>query len=234
MNTRRAVTVWVWAAALLALPLTLVALPAHAGIRTIVLVRHGQYDDDDRQDPEVGNALTELGRRQARITGERLAATTPKVDLVYASPMTRARETAAIIGEVLGKKPEILRDLRECTPPTSRQDIMAKERPGALDSCTAQLDRVYARFFRGTTGADSTIALVCHGNVTRYLISKALGMDLKQWLTFSVSHASLSKVRIRGDGAIQVVSVGDSGHLPPEIVTFTNPPVRKDSTATPR
>ena len=219
------------AAALCALPLSV--LPADAGIRTIVLVRHGQYNEDESQDPEVGNALTELGKKQARAAGERLAATTPKIDLVYASPMTRARETAEIVGSVIGKKPEVLRDLRECTPATTRQDIMAKLRPGELDSCRTQLDSVFTRFFRGTSGPDSTIALVCHGNVTRYLVSRALGLDPKLWLNFSISHASISRVRVRNDGAMQIVSVGESGHMAPEMVSFTNPPPpKRDSTRT--
>jgi serine/threonine-protein phosphatase PGAM5 len=151
--------------------------------------------------------------------------------LVYASPLTRARETAEIVGKAIGKKPEILRELAECTPPTTRQDIMARMRPGELDTCASQIETVFTRFFRGTTGPDSTVALVCHGNVTRYLISRALGLDPKLWLNFSISHASVSKVRVRPDGAMQVIAVGESGYLPPEMVTFTNPPPPKADSA---
>jgi len=47
---------------------------AGKGLRTIILVRHGVYDETDPRGPEIGKALLPEGREQARITGERLAA----------------------------------------------------------------------------------------------------------------------------------------------------------------
>ncbi|MEJ2582932.1 MAG: hypothetical protein P8127_15065, partial [Acidobacteriota bacterium] len=39
------------------------------GIRTVYLIRHGEYDHDDERDPEVGKGLVPLGVAQARIIG---------------------------------------------------------------------------------------------------------------------------------------------------------------------
>ena len=193
------------------------------GTRTIILVRHGQYEQDDPRGPENGQGLTATGRDEARHTAARIAHLGQKVDALYASPMTRARQTAAILGDSLGMRPELLDDLRECTPPTVRADVMASSTPGSIDSCQKQLDRDYDRFFHPTSGPDSTVVLVCHGNVTRYLAGRALGLDSKLWLNMQISHCSVSTVRVRPGNKIQIISIGDSGHLPPELTTFTNP-----------
>jgi len=203
-----------------------------AGTRTIYLLRHGQYDQHDPRDEAVGKGLTELGREQARRAGARFAALPVKVSQVYASPFTRARETAEIATGVMGMKAFTEPDLRECTPPTIRADIMATETPGALDSCRLQLERDFERFFRPTSGPDTTILLVAHGNVIRYLTGRAIGLDPKLWLNLSFPHGSVAMVRVRPDGSMQLHGLGDIGHLPPELVTYVNPPA--DSAGTRR
>ncbi len=62
--------------------------------------------------------------------------------------------------------------------------------------------------------------LVCHGNVIRYFITKALGVDTRVWPALSVSNASLTMIRIRKDGSAQVTAVGDAGHIPPNLQSF--------------
>ena len=202
------------------------ATPAvpRAGSRTIYLLRHGQYDQHDPRDEAVGKGLTELGRDQARRAGTRFSALPVPVNQVFASPFTRARESAALAAAVMGVEPVIVDDLAECTPPTIRADIMATETPGALDSCRLQLERDFERFFRPTTGADSTILLVAHGNVIRYLAGRAIGLDPKLWLNLSFPHGSIAMVRVRPDRSMQLHAIGDIGHLPPQMVTYVNPP----------
>lgn len=68
----------------------------------IFLVRHGQDTDNasgilnGRRDTE----LTELGREQARQVAKKLRDN--NIQIIYASPLRRAYETARIIAEVLG------------------------------------------------------------------------------------------------------------------------------------
>lgn len=207
------------------------ATPAapRSGARTIYLLRHGQYDQHDSRDEAVGKGLTELGRDQAKRAGERFAALPVPVTMVFASPLTRARESATLAAAVMGLEPVTVADLAECTPPTIRADIMATETPGALDSCRLQLDRDFERFFRPTTGADSTILLVAHGNVIRYLAGRAIGLDPRLWLNLSFPHGSVAMVRVRPDRSMQLHAIGDIGHLPPSMVTYVNPPA--DTTA---
>ena len=78
-------------------------------IRHVFLVRHGQYNLDDK-----AHGLTELGKHQSRRTGERLRQMADgmkkdhygeikvKWTSVTSSTLLRARETAEIIADELG------------------------------------------------------------------------------------------------------------------------------------
>ena len=76
----------------------------------LALVRHGQslWNLEDRFTGWVDVPLTEKGREEARRAGERLRAI--RFDIAYTSVLTRAQETLAIILDVLGQKPPIIRD----------------------------------------------------------------------------------------------------------------------------
>lgn len=188
------------------------------GIHMIYLVRHGQYDQEDNRDPDVGKALIPLGIAQARLIGARLGALPVEMTALYSSTMTRARETATVIG---AEFPELelqqTRVLRECTMPTWREDIMADEDPENLEACRAQVDKAYEEFFVPTPDADRHDILVCHGNVIRYFVTKVLGVDTMSWLVMTVGNCSLTVVRVNPDGTKKLLSVGDIGHLPPNL-----------------
>lgn len=68
----------------------------------IFLVRHGQNEDnlEGILNGHRDRPLTELGRQQARIVAEKLGDN--NIEVIYASPLKRAHETAAIIAERLG------------------------------------------------------------------------------------------------------------------------------------
>ena len=202
------------------------------GVRTLILVRHGVYDETDPRDAEVGKALLPEGREQARITGERLAGWPARIDVLRASTMTRARETAEIIARALpGLAPVPDRDLRECEPPGNSGRAMAGLEPGDADSCAARIDADFARYFRPSPERDSTEVLVCHGNVIRWLTCRALGADPKLWLGMSLANCSLTVIQVRSNGTFKITGVGDRGHLPVALQTWAMPrPAAADST----
>ena len=188
--------------------------------RTLVLVRHGQYIPDPKIDDSIGPHLSPLGSAQARLAGARLAGMPDKFDHLYASPVQRARDTAAIIGESFpGRRFEVVDDLAECTPYTWRKDVTKDEKPADMAACKVQLDRVFERFFQPAAGQPETDMLVCHGNVIRYLVTRALGVDTAAWLGMSIGHASITRIRVKADGSISVISVGDVGHIPPNMLS---------------
>ena len=196
------------------------APPPAPAARTIYLVRHGNYSPDPNADPKLGPGLSPIGVAQAHLVGARLAGLPTKFDALYVSPLQRARDTAAVIaGDMPGRKFEVVDDLAECTPPTRDDKIMSGEKPEDLAACAAQLDRVFAKYFVPAAGAERSELFVAHGNVTRYLVTRALGVDPQAWLVMSIGHASITKIRIEANGAIRVIAVGDVGHLPPDLQT---------------
>lgn len=79
--------------------------PSRVVTRHVMLVRHGQYDEEHAQDHR--RVLTDLGKLQAKKTGERLAemirnstgssANHCPLKLICSSSLTRAKQTADII-----------------------------------------------------------------------------------------------------------------------------------------
>ncbi len=196
------------------------AEPTAPAARTIVLVRHGNYVPDPSADAQLGPGLSPLGVAQAHLLGARLAGSPMRFDALYVSPMQRARDTAAVIAaDFPGREFKVIDDLAECTPPSRRVEIMANEKRDDLAACKAQLDRIFTEYFRPSSGAERTELFVCHGNVIRYLVTRALGVDTAAWLEMSVGHASITKIRIEANGSIKVIAVGDVGHLPPNMLT---------------
>ena len=190
-----------------------------ASARIIYLVRHGHYDADPDADRDLGPGISALGVAQSKLLGSRLSGL-PTFDQLYVSPMQRAQDTAAALsGSLTDPRFDTLVDLRECTPPTWRDVVTADQSPQQLARCAEQLERLFRAHFRPAANAPSQELMVCHGNVIRYLITRALGVDSKAWLEMSVSHASITRIRIEADGSYKLVGAGDVGHLPPNMHT---------------
>lgn len=183
--------------------------------RTIVLVRHGNYVPDPAADKKRGPGLSPIGVAQAHMAGARLAGFPGGFDALYVSPMQRARDTAAtIVQDFPGRSFTVVDGLEECTPPTRRKEVMDKEDPASLAACKKQLDSVFDTYFKPAQGKPRTEMMVCHGNVIRYLVTRALGVDTLAWLEMSPGHASITRIRVEADGRFKVLSVGDVGHIP--------------------
>lgn len=206
--------------AILSAPLLAAAEPSPApATRTIILVRHGAYTPD-AADSSPGPGLSPIGVAQAQLIGARLAGMPGKFDAAYSSPMTRANETARVIASVVpGLTLQVLPELAECTPRSRRKEILAREKPEDMAACAAKLDAIFATRFVPASGAPRRELFVCHGNVIRYLVTRALGVDTEAWLEMSVGHASLTQILVEPDGRFKINSVGDIGHIPPNMQT---------------
>ncbi len=80
----------------------------------IYLLRHAHAGDRDTWDAADGlRPLTEKGRRQAERVGRLLAAAGVAPDVVLASPLVRARETAEIVAGLLDRPVQQERRLSE-------------------------------------------------------------------------------------------------------------------------
>jgi serine/threonine-protein phosphatase PGAM5 len=194
---------------------------AEQGVRYVYLIRHGMYDNDAKTDDRVGNGLNALGHEQARLVGERLATLPVKMSSLVSSNYTRARDTADDIGRVLGMTPERDSLLHECTPMADRADFMKNHKPEEIALCESNLQAAWAKYVRPSPDADAHDVLVCHGNVIRWFVSKALGMDTKRWSAMDIGNASLTVIAVRADGSTKLILYSDVGHIPVDKQTWT-------------
>jgi broad specificity phosphatase PhoE len=82
-------------------------------VTTFLLARHGETDwnRDNRFQGRADPPLNGLGRRQAGELAQALAE--ERIDAIYSSPLSRARETAEIVGRRLGLEIETVDALAE-------------------------------------------------------------------------------------------------------------------------
>ncbi|HSQ35149.1 MAG TPA: histidine phosphatase family protein [Candidatus Binatia bacterium] len=193
------------------------------GDRIIYLIRHGQYDHADTQDEFVGRGLVPLGIAQARLLAARLRAMPVEFASLTSSTMTRARETAMVIkGEFPRLELKQSELICECTPPTWRQDIMAETKAAEAAACVKNIEQFFREsFIPAAAAGDRHELVVCHGNVIRYFVAKALQVDTMSWLQMSISNCSLTVIRVLPDGKMKLDSFGDYGHIPENMRTFT-------------
>lgn len=212
--------------------------------RHIILIRHGQYNLEGSTDSE--RSLTDLGRQQAKLTGQRLAELKLPIDNVVISTMTRAQETGKLILDQLPMRETI----------AVQNDSLIEEgapiEPGKkFSKCSSHLltplllvpkvahwnpdphdffqegSRIEAGFRAHIHRADpaqekeSYTMLVCHGNVIRYFVCRALQFNPSAWLRFNIHHASITWLVLYPNGRVVLRLFGDCGHFPTKFVTLS-------------
>jgi len=207
-------------------------------IRIIVMVRHGQYNLDGAEDSE--RYLTELGKKQADATGRRLHQLyshyvskekdedgnvgKPRIRLIKSS-MQRASETGSIIHSHLPDVPaetcDLIREGAPCQPdpPIDGWDPT----PADFFQEGARIEAGFRKYFRRADASQeetSVDILVCHGNVIRYFVCRALQLDPSAWLRMSVHNGSITVVTVAPSGRVKVSQVGEAGHFTPDMLTF--------------
>ncbi|KAK6315809.1 hypothetical protein J4Q44_G00133330 [Coregonus suidteri] len=190
--------------------------------RHIFLIRHSQYNLNGSVDKE--RVLTPLGREQAEYTGQRLAALGLKYDVMVHSTMTRATETAKIISKHLPEVDKVSCDLLregapiEPVPPISWKPDCVYHEDGA------RIEAAFRRYIhRADTKQteDSYEIIVCHANVIRYFVCRALQFPPEGWLRLGLNNGSITWITIRPSGRVGLRMMGDSGFMPPEKLTRT-------------
>lgn len=190
----------------------LFALPAFAQseptTRTLYFVRHGACDYNDPDD-KIGNPLLPLGREQAALAGDRLSGFPIKFSSVTSSEFTRARETGDIIATKLGMT--CARDglLNEGTPAAT--GYPTKPNQAGVD---AQLAQAWQEYVTPAVGAPRHELLVCHGNVIRWFVCRALGVDPRQWRQMEIANSSITIIEIRPDSSVRLLMFNDISHVP--------------------
>lgn len=189
-------------------------------IHHLILVRHGQYNVKGETDEEC--YLTELGRKQAEATGLRLSKFSLPNSSIVKSTMKRAQETSQLIESFLPSLPVTSDSLLEEGCPIDPEPNPYLPSMWQCDTVESRIEVAFRKYFhRPSTSEkeDTHTILVCHGNVIRYFICRALQIPPERWLTMNVSHGSITWISIHNNGMVQMRTSGDSGHMPPEMIT---------------
>jgi len=211
------------------------------GATRLVLVRHGETTGNrDRRFQTYDTPLSPDGRVQAECLAARLAAEPPFTAL-YASDLTRALETAGVVGARLGLRAHSVVALREL-------DLGDwKGRPHA------DMETVYAGGFEGWIAAGGTprlpgpageclddlvtravacledliarhpgerVLLVSHGLTLGVLLAHAHGWDQVEAFRsrrVRLANTAVSEVERDTTGAWRCLVVGCTAHLPPAL-----------------
>lgn len=190
--------------------------------RHILLIRHGQYFDTALFDKD--RFLTALGREQADLTGKRLKALELPYSVVISSTMTRAVETAKLIHTYMPDLPHITDEcLREGAPVPPEPPIGSWRPEPKFFQDGARIESAFRKYFHRANPSqseDSYEILVCHANVIRYFICRALQFPGEGWLRLCVANCSMSLITIQPDGLVILEMMGDHGHIPPSQISF--------------
>ncbi|XP_073321722.1 serine/threonine-protein phosphatase PGAM5, mitochondrial isoform X3 [Pagrus major] len=192
--------------------------------RNILLIRHSQYNLSGNSDKE--RILTPLGREQAELTGQRLAALGLKYDILIHSSMARATETANIISKHLPGVDLLSCDLLREGAPIEPVPPVTHWKPDAVQyhEDGARIEAAFRRYIHRADPKqkeDSFEIIVCHANVIRYFVCRALQFPPEGWLRMGLNNGSITWLTIRPSGRVALRTLGDSGFMPPDKLTRT-------------
>jgi len=177
--------------------------------RIVSLLRHGEYDLADHGT----YGLTGRGREQARLAALWLKGR--PIEKVYSSGLVRAKETADIVSSVLAMPYRSMNLFNEGVP-TAVKGLDTPAETIAEDR--TRMDRAYARFFAYKEDEQFDL-VVCHANLIRYFVCKALGVSPRKWTKMVSNHASVTEIMVSPKGVTRLLTYNESGYLPHELRT---------------
>jgi phosphoserine phosphatase len=198
----------------------------------IILVRHGHVDgiSPERFRGRAEIPLSELGRRQAELTAQTVAARWA-FEAVYTSPMGRCIETGAAIASQRGLMGAAIGDLHDLNYGEWQWRTFAEARalsPELFDLWFTAPDRV--RFPGGDSLQDlvartaealrmvterhpsGTVVLVGHDSVNRAILMQILAQPLSAYWRSAQSPCGINEIKLEGARA-QVLRLNETAHL---------------------
>ena len=183
--------------------------------RRIILARHGQteWNLQARFQGRTNIQLTETGKNQAHSLAARLSSW--PVEIIYTSPLDRARYTAEAIAERHNLTPLSLPELEEINfGQWEGQSINALEREQHENFARWRADpffnppygaetweKIYARLSRAVKifldGPYNRIVVVSHGGIMRALYAVFVGLNPHKVWNVEVSNCSMSGIEIK-------------------------------------
>jgi probable phosphoglycerate mutase len=195
----------------------------------LILIRHGQTDwnAEYRYQGQIDIPLNDTGRQQAGRLARRLAGR--QVDALYASDLSRAFETAEIIGQAMGIEPLADKRLRELGFGAIEGLTFDEARVRYPDEMQAWLDdhtplpdaeppdtfceRVQSLLEDLRQRHDGqVVVLVGHGGPLRELLRLALSLPPEGRWYFEMSNVSLTELLVY-ENSVRLLLMNDTCHL---------------------
>lgn len=183
--------------------------------RTLYLIRHGAAD--------AFGTLTEAGREQCRLLGRQLAEL--PVDVIWHSPLSRAADSAAIIGRQLPRvlvdeAPELVDHVPHVPDPGQLWGTWTAffdgYGPEEAEACRRTSSRLTARFATSNSPGNRATheVLVTHAYPVAWMVREALGAPALSWLSLTrIDNTGVSVIEF-ADGELPSISaVNDRSHL---------------------
>jgi broad specificity phosphatase PhoE len=207
----------------------------------LLLVRHGQstWNREHRIQGQLDPPLSDEGRRQAELVGQRLAGR--RLAGLYSSDLKRAFQTSEAVESMTGLNPEPMAGLREIYLGEwegLRTEELAERFPEAWarwneepdwdlvpggegaalfeTRVVAALDAIFARHHHGD------VVVVTHGGVIQIALHRIIGRASRGLFPFKIQNASISVIEKR-DHRLIIGGVNDTSHLDPALVTEPGP-----------
>lgn len=195
----------------------------------LIFVRHAEpvrkFVEGGPADPE----LAERGLKQAEAVGAFFA--DEKIDVLYASPLRRAQQTAEAIGahhslDILtsdgiaeyDRQSEFyipVEELKKSDDPELKahwQALAADKLDDVVEDAHTFRPRVKEAVDELITEhPGQTVVAVCHGGVINVALAEILGLSRSLW--FEPSYASIHRVRASRGGIRTVQSINETQHL---------------------
>jgi probable phosphoglycerate mutase len=89
----------------------------------------------------------------------------------------------------------------------------------AIEAGEKQAQTVFSKYLRRTRGDDKSEIIVSHGNLIRYLATRALNGSAEGWFRMETFNCGITEIVIDSDGRLSLVACNDVSHLPADLVT---------------
>ena len=203
------------------------------GVR-VLLVRHGEtvWNQENRWQGQADTPLSETGYDQARQLARRLQNEERPIRAIYTSDLSRARDTADILGQVLGVTPLETAAWREMDigtwsglttseVATRHAEEWARLRQGedlprgggeTFAQFQGRLLQSSQQFIRDHRGEQ--IIVVTHGGAVRAFLLHCRGLDMNQFGQIEkIGNTGVSEVSLFPNGETEIHSINSIVHL---------------------
>ncbi|MDR7856182.1 histidine phosphatase family protein [Tissierella sp.] len=197
----------------------------------IYLIRHGQseWNKLNKIQGQRDTLLTELGKNQALLLGDRLA--NENIDMIYTSDLTRAYDTAKAISNRINKPLFVSDSIREINfnlwEGLTNEEVQEKYK----DEYSIWLREPHKLNIQGVETLNSlqeramkyinkiikennnkSIAIVSHGAILKTIILGLLDIEISHYKNISLSNVSLSIIECRDFNNVLKL-LNDTSHL---------------------